>query len=109
MLLAATVELKGGLWTVASMMLVAGEVGDGARGEFRFFRRGKRKMVVVVDTSWVVVVVLYAIRSPELASDRDDSERRFIGMASDELDSSPYAGGTVLLLSFFLLLLLTSC
>ncbi len=33
--------------------------------------------------------------SPELSSDRDDSESLVTGIASEDVDSSPYAGGAI--------------
>lgn len=46
-------------------------------------------MVVVVDTVWVVVVVLPYTLSPELPSDLEDSERRVTGSAKVDEPSSP--------------------
>jgi len=53
------------------------------------FLRGSLKNVVVVWTVWVVVVVLPYTLSPELASDREDSESRLTGSASVDEWSSP--------------------
>ena len=67
-------------------------IGNKVSGCLRFLR-GILKNVVVVWTVWVVVVVLPYTLSPELASDRDDSESRVTGRANVEELSSPYAGG----------------
>ena len=56
--------------------------GNGNKWPFSFLRLGRRKKVVVVETVWVVVVVANKPVSPELPSDREDSDRRFIGRAS---------------------------
>jgi hypothetical protein len=63
-------------------------MGNKGSGCLRF-RRGSLKNVVVVWTVWVVVVVLPYTLSPELASDREDSESRLTGSASVEEWSSP--------------------
>lgn len=64
--------------------------GKGNRGVGVFLRRfGRRKKVVVVETVCVVVVVAYAIVSPLLPSEREDSESREMGRAREELLSSP--------------------
>lgn len=64
--------------------------GKGNSGPLSFFfRLGSRKKVVVVDIVCVVVVWAYTEWSPALASDLDDSESLEMGMARDEVDSSP--------------------
>jgi hypothetical protein len=65
-----------------------------------FFRLGKRKNVVVVETVCVVVVVAYTPWSPRLPSDRDDSDSRDTGNAKVDPVSSPYAGGATVLRNF---------
>lgn len=76
-------------------------MGSG-NSELRFlFRRGSLKKVVCVWTVCVVVVVLpYICPSPELPSDREDSEIRGsdaweTGTARAELECSPYEGGAL--------------
>ena len=51
--------------------------------------------MVVVETVWVVVVVVYTPWSPTLPSDLDDSDNLEgkTGNANVEFVSSPYAGG----------------
>jgi hypothetical protein len=78
-------------------MLLRPEAGGGIRtgkgnsGPLSFFfRLGSRKNVVVVDMVCVVVVVwAYTECSPALASDLEDSDSLEIGMARDEVDTSP--------------------
>lgn len=70
--------------------------GRGNRCPLSFFLRARRKKVVVVETVCVVVVSAYIPWSPELASDREDSEIRDGGNGRDVLDASPYAGGAPL-------------
>lgn len=66
--------------------MILGGRGNSGPG---FFLRGSRKNVVVVCIVCVVVVVAYRPWSPELASDREDSDSRLMGRANVELDSSP--------------------
>ena len=48
----------------------------------------------MVETVCVVVVVwAYILCSPELASDREDSDTLEDGIPSDVVECSPYAGG----------------
>ncbi len=67
----------------------------GKRGSGCFFLRESLKKVVVVWTVCVVVVVLPYTRSPELASDLEDSESLVTGRARLDVWSSPYAGGAL--------------
>lgn len=73
--------------------------GSGKSGPVSFFRRGRRKKVVVVETVWVVVVVAKTPLSPELRSDLEDSESLETGNANAEFDSSPYGGGFIAFLN----------
>lgn len=77
-------------------VLTLGSMWDtfGGRGNngVSFFRLENRKKVDVVDTVWVVVVVVTTI-SAELASDRDDSDSRGCGIGRP---CSSYGGGAKL-------------
>ena len=69
--------------------------GSGNKGPLSFLRLLSLKKVVVVEMVCVVVVLAKTWWSPELSSDREDSESLVTGMASDDVDSSPYAGGAI--------------
>lgn len=80
-----------GVWigVVRSEVGFASFSGNGNSGPLLFFRLLSLKNVVVVEMVCVVVVLAYTWWSPELSSDREDSDSLDTGIAREEDVSSP--------------------